>query len=137
MAFPTCLQGHHYGLKKGHSYGQPFGSWLPLERRARKKQNTKRTTALASNNCRERPSFVPCLPRSWETSEQQMPLRSKIKSVLLLMGGDQPPALGPQLGSHHNSLQSRMEHIPFATSDFPGLEDMLMSFQGCVQVTCV
>ena len=67
---PSRLSLHD--IKKGHLYWQPFGSWLPLEQRGRKKQNTRRTTALAPDSCRERPSLIPCLPRSWERSEQQV-----------------------------------------------------------------
>ena len=63
--------------KKGHVYWQPFGSWLPLTVRGGKKQNTQRTTALAPDSCRERPSFIACLPRSWERSEQRVHLHSR------------------------------------------------------------
>lgn len=127
---PSGLSLHD--IKKGHLYWQPFGSWLPLEQRGRKKQNTRRTTALAPDSCRERPSLIPCLPRSWERSEKQVHLHSRTEWSPTVGGR----GVSPQLHAQHISLQRSVEGIPFTTPDFPVLENTLIPFQWCAQVTC-
>lgn len=93
--------------KKGHVYWQPFGSWLPLTLRGGKKQNTRRTTALAAGSCRERPNFTACLPRSQERSEQQVHLHSRIEWSCTITGpSSTPSSLSPEWGgrrSFHSS----------------------------------
>ena len=76
-------------------YWQPFGSWLPLTVRGGKKQITQRTTALEPDSCRERPSFIACLPRSWERSEQRVHLHSRTEWSCTIMGRGVGPQLNP------------------------------------------
>lgn len=106
--------------------------WLPLQLKGGRRQNTRRTTALAPDSCRERLSLT------WKMSEQQMPQYSKMptlnsnKSTINGRGVSLPPS-APSPSPILISLPREAEDMTSKTPDFQILENKLIPFQGWAQ----